>query len=343
MRKPLKVLIVEDSETDALLLLRALRQGGFEPTYLRVDNAETLNRALFENWEIVLCDYKMPGFDGVSALKLFREKGLDIPFIVVSGQIGEDVAVGMMKAGAHDYLLKDNMARLVPAIERELREAQDRRQLRRAQEARAHLAALVASSDDGIISTDTEGVILTWNRGAEEIFGYPAGEVLNHSIDLVFAPKQRERFPEITRRILRGERADRLQTICVRRDCAAIDVSLTVSAIKNSIGQITAVSAIARDITERKRAEAEREKILRELQSALTEVKTLSGLLPICASCKKIRDDQGYWQQVEIYIKRHSRAEFTHGFCPECLRRLYPQFILDEETHDAVVNGPRKA
>lgn len=85
------------------------------------------------------------------------------------------------------------------------------------------------------------------------------------------------------------------------------------------------VLAIVRDITERKRAEQERESLIEELQNALAQVKTLSGLLPICAACKRIRDDNGYWQQIEAYIGEHSEAEFSHGICPECARRLYPE------------------
>ncbi|NLI80729.1 MAG: PAS domain-containing protein [Deltaproteobacteria bacterium] len=84
------------------------------------------------------------------------------------------------------------------------------------------------------------------------------------------------------------------------------------------------VLTIVRDITERKQAEKEREALIEELQDALAKVKTLSGLLPICASCKRIRDDNGYWQQIEAYIGEHSEAEFSHGICPECARRLYP-------------------
>jgi PAS domain-containing protein len=86
------------------------------------------------------------------------------------------------------------------------------------------------------------------------------------------------------------------------------------------------VRGMAHDITDRKRAEEEREKLILQLQKALAEVKQLSGLLPICASCKKIRDDKGYWNQIESYIRDHSEAEFSHGICPECMKKLYPGF-----------------
>jgi signal transduction histidine kinase len=132
---PLRVLLVDDSEQDSILLLRELNNAGFDPVYLRVDTAEGLERALAEgSWEIVLCDYIMPGFSGPAALKLLRRKGLDLPFIVVSGQIGEDTAVEAMRAGAHDYIMKGNLKRLGPAIKREIAEAESRRQRRKAEE-----------------------------------------------------------------------------------------------------------------------------------------------------------------------------------------------------------------
>jgi DNA-directed RNA polymerase subunit M/transcription elongation factor TFIIS len=98
-----------------------------------------------------------------------------------------------------------------------------------------------------------------------------------------------------------------------------IEINATMVASKSGPHILT----VARDITERKRTEAEREKLIAQLQNALTEVKKLSGLLPICASCKKIRNDKGYWEQIEIYIHDRSEADFTHGICPECAERLY--------------------
>src|SRR6202158_5053090 len=120
---PLRVLLVDDSEDDVLLLLRALRGGGYEPIWERFDTARGLRSALQrERWDVVLCDFVMPQFDGPTALKLLEHSGCDIPAIVVSGQVGEEYAVDVMKAGARDYVRKDNLTRLVPAVQRELRE-----------------------------------------------------------------------------------------------------------------------------------------------------------------------------------------------------------------------------
>jgi signal transduction histidine kinase len=136
MPVPLRVLLVEDSEDDALLLLRELRRGDYEPSITRVDAADAMLQSLGQQeWDLILCDYAMPHFNGLEALRLYHECGQDIPFIVVSGTIGEDVAVNTMLAGAHDYIMKGKLSRLVPAIQRELREAQERRARKQAEEA----------------------------------------------------------------------------------------------------------------------------------------------------------------------------------------------------------------
>ena len=135
MSRPLRVLFVEDSEDDTLLLVRELRRGGYDPTYERVDTAAAMCALLTpERWDIVIADYNMPDFSGLAALKLLQEHELDLPFLLVSGSIGEDRAVAALKAGVHDYLMKDQLLRLVSAVERELRESELRSLHRRAEQ-----------------------------------------------------------------------------------------------------------------------------------------------------------------------------------------------------------------
>jgi signal transduction histidine kinase len=134
-RKPLRLLLAEDSDDDETLVLRALRAGGYEVQHRRVDSAEAMAAALEAGpWDVVLSDYHMPGFSAPDAFRMVRERGLDLPFIIVSGTVGEDVAVDAMRLGVHDYLLKGSLMRLVPAIERELREAALRAERRQMQE-----------------------------------------------------------------------------------------------------------------------------------------------------------------------------------------------------------------
>ena len=141
MNKELRVLLVEDSLDDALLLERELRRHGYEPVLHRVDNAAQLTQALAETvWDVVITDHNLPGFSSRVALELVRQVDKDVPVIILSGTIGEDVAVAAMKAGAADYIMKDNLARLVPAIEREVRDAAVRRAHRQAEATIYHLA-----------------------------------------------------------------------------------------------------------------------------------------------------------------------------------------------------------
>jgi putative nucleotidyltransferase with HDIG domain len=134
MSTDIRILLVEDSEDDAELLLREIRRGGYAPFFRRVSSqAEMLKEVKEHEWDIILSDYAMPGFSGAGALEVWKENGLDIPFIIISGTIGEETAVMMMKAGASDYMMKQNLARLTAAISRELRDARVRRERRQAE------------------------------------------------------------------------------------------------------------------------------------------------------------------------------------------------------------------
>ncbi|MCH7737911.1 MAG: adenylate/guanylate cyclase domain-containing response regulator [Chloroflexi bacterium] len=140
MSTPLRVLIVEDQEDDVSLMLRELRRAQFEPEYERVETEEELSAALEKGgWDIVLSDHGLPRFNSLQALRMLHESGLDLPFIIVSGSIGEDLAVAAMKSGAHDYIMKNNLARLGPAVEREMREAETRRAGKAAEESKQRL------------------------------------------------------------------------------------------------------------------------------------------------------------------------------------------------------------
>src|SRR5512135_6617 len=161
MGAPLKILVIEDSEDDVVLLLRELKLGGYEPLHKRVETAEDMQTAIGEmRWDIIVSDFIMPQFSGPAALELLKQSGLDVPFIIVSGKIGEDIAVEAMKAGAHDYILKGNLARLVPAVKRELREAESRASKRAAEDElkryREHLEELVEDRTNELKRTNEQ-------------------------------------------------------------------------------------------------------------------------------------------------------------------------------------------
>jgi PAS domain S-box-containing protein len=183
MGKPIRVLIVDDSEDDALLLARQLRNNGFDPSFERVDTAEAMNAALDKlTWDLVLSDFMMPRFSGLKAVELLRQRGFEVPILIVSGKIGEETAVECVKAGANDYLMKDNLKRLGTAIERELREAENRR-IRRIAEERlratdANFRRVITSSADGIVVVAKDGIIRFVNPAAESLFGRTAEEMV---------------------------------------------------------------------------------------------------------------------------------------------------------------------
>ena len=152
---------------------------------------------------------------------------------------------------------------------------------------------------------------------AEEMKGRPVSALL--------PSHQLEELTDIYSQLKRGEWIARYESERLTKQGEKIDVSLTLSPIKDAAGNVMGVSSIERDITIVKREEEERLKLIEELTEALRNIKTLRGLLPICASCKKIRDDRGYWQKVESYIAEHTNAAFTHGLCPDCLDKLYPE------------------
>jgi len=323
----LRVLLVEDSELDALLLVRYLQSNGYSTQHQRVASQQEMEKALGEQqWDVVLCDYQMPNFSVLPALAVLKRKGLDLPLIVVSGAIGEELAVGLMKAGAHDFIVKGNLGRLIPVIERELREAKARRERRVALEKLAYLAAIVDSAEEAIIGQNMEGIITTWNTGAARLYGYAAAEAIGQPALLIVPPSLHQEAGALWQKLRRTESVEPVETTRLRKDGSPVNVCVTMSAIRDSEGRILGASSIAYDITERKKVEAERTELIAHLNETLSKVKTLSGLLPICASCKKIRDDHGYWQKLETFVREHSEAEFSHSICPDCMKLLYPEF-----------------
>jgi PAS domain S-box-containing protein len=185
-----------------------------------------------------------------------------------------------------------------------------------------YLGSIVESSEDAIIGTDLKGNIVSWNEGATRLYGYTAAEARGHSILMLAPPNRLEESPDHFTRILREQQVERYETFHLPKDGPVIPVSVTRSPIRDSQGKIIGVSAIERDITKSRQEEQERLLLIRELSRALARVKTLRGLLPICTSCKRIRDDRGDWNQIEPFLQEHTQAEITHGICPDCEAQL---------------------
>jgi PAS domain-containing protein len=175
------------------------------------------------------------------------------------------------------------------------------------------LSAILEMNADGIVIVDTEGLILYVNPAAEKLFGKKEEDLLGYPFG----------FPVLS---------DESKDIIIRQGNTLVDVALRVAHVQWK--QKPAFQLSLRDITERIQMQEEREKIIKELQAAMENIKMLSGLLPICSSCKKIRDDDGYWNQLEGYIQNHSIATFTHSVCPECFPKLYPEYAAMQKKND---------
>jgi PAS domain S-box-containing protein len=202
------------------------------------------------------------------------------------------------------------------------------------------LAQTVASAQDYVSITDLDNNILFVNDSFTKAYGYSLAEIYGKHISLLrsfLTPL--DVFENVYTSTQTGGWNGELYNR--RKDSSEFLVELWTSPVCNEEGKPVAFVGVARDITERKRAEKEREDLINNLKEAIAEVKTLSGLLPICSSCKKIRDDQGYWTQVETYIAKYSDATFTHGLCPDCLKEYFPEVYnrMQEKKTDKQKNG----
>jgi two-component system sensor histidine kinase UhpB len=258
MNTPLRVLMVEDSEDDALMLERELKRGGYELVTRRVQTAKDMaNKLKEQEWDIVISDYMMPKFNGLDAFKVLKDSGLDLPFILISGKIGEDTAVDAMRAGVHDYIMKDKLARLIPAIQRELREADVRRERKLAEEAlkesEKRFALFMRHLPGLAYIKDEEGKILYINEFAEKTYGWKTKEVLGKTDFDLWSGEVAERMSE-------GDR----QALSKRKVVESIDeiehAGETISYLSYKFPILrkdfpTWLGAIYIDITERKKAE----------------------------------------------------------------------------------------
>jgi len=206
------------------------------------------------------------------------------------------------------------------------KEAAERRRAEKAlRENEIRLKVVLDTIQAGIVVIDPEKhTIVGVNAAAGKMFGAPREAILGSVCHEYICPAEKGQCP-ITDL---GQDLDNAERELLTSDGRRIPILKTVVSVTLAGREHLLESFL--DITERKRAEEERERLIGQLQDALAEVKTLSGLLPLCSSCKRIRDDKGYWQQIEAYIRDHSEAEFSHSVCPECAKKLYPE-VFDKE------------
>lgn len=264
MDKQLRILILEDNDTDAELMKHELRKGNIIFESKCVETREDFKKSL-EDFapDLILADYTLPAFDGRSALRISNEKLPYVPFIFVSGTIGEDFAIESLKSGATDYVLKDRMSRLAPAVNRALREAEEKVEYKKAEKAlkdsELRFRSVVQSANDAIILTDGNGNIISWNKEAEAIFGYTEKEVLGKPITHIMPQRYRDRHQKKLEYVSLVGKFDiigkTVESYGLRKDGSEFPLEISAAMWKTEEG--TFYSGIIRDITERKKAEEE--------------------------------------------------------------------------------------
>ena len=279
MPKPLSVLIVEDSEDDAMLLLRELQKGGYEVAWERVCSAEALKATLAaRKWDIIISDYVMPGFSGISALRMVKESGIDVPFIIVSGKMGEENAVELMRAGAHDYIVKAKMDRLIPAVERELQETDNRRQAKKAlYRSEEKFRSIYDNAPIGIFQSTLEGRFISANPAVAGLYAYDSpeqmlAEVTDISAQIFVHAEQRG---EIVRKALESDRFVREEVMYRRRDGSQFIANLYIRAVRAG-SEVAFLEGFVEDITERKRAEEAFHTQFRQISTIFDELSVIA-------------------------------------------------------------------
>jgi PAS domain S-box-containing protein len=277
---PLRVLIIEDSDRDVALEVRALKAAGYQVTYAVAETAVEMKAALAEQvFDIVISDNDMPQFDAAGALAVLKQSGMDIPFIIVSGSIGQEIGVALMKAGAHDFVMKDSPARLVPAVQRELRDAESRKERKRAEEklreSEEQYRTLVENASDIVFRLDDTGHITFVNPAAIRITGYEEEEIIGRHYPTFIRPDmQEEAIKFFGRQFVKGIPNTYSEYPVIMKDGREIWFGQNTQLIFRD-GKVIAFQAVARDITDRKRSE---DKLISS-EKRLRDFNELQGLM----------------------------------------------------------------
>ena len=276
--RAVRVLLAEDSADDAWLLQRHLERSGMAPQIVRVqDEAGLLGALRAGDWDVVLADYSMPTLTGLDVVRLVRRHDPDMPCLLVSGSVTDDTAIEAMRAGANDYLLKHDLVRLVPVIERELHEAAGRRQRRRAEQALAaseeRLRLVIEQSPDALATFTADGRILEWNARASALFGFSRGEAVGQCFSgLALAPSWRSAFQSALADRFHGARLvfglrTRSEVEGIHRDGRVLPLEVTVVAVPSSAAGLS-FCIFMRDLTDRHAADATRASLELQLRQA---------------------------------------------------------------------------
>lgn len=329
-------MLVEDSDDDSLLIQRELKQAGYNITCRRVDTQAAMEEALKEPWDLAISDYVMPQFNGLAALQVAKQLGLDLPFIIVSGQIGEETAVAAMKAGAHDYVMKDRLARLIPAVERELREAEvrdARRQSERAlRESEERFRQLAENIDLAFVMTEEPadgkiGKVSYVSPAYEKLFGRSCQTLYAEGLSWLewIDEEDKGRVQQAFSTMVEGDFNEQFRI--VRPDKSPRWIHYRIFPVRNEEGKVCRVAGLFEDITERRRAQEQLETNARELQKTIEDLRLAEDDL-------RASNEQLYRARDELEHRVEERTADLRTANAELQRQMIERRRLENELLD---------
>ncbi len=329
MRGETTVLYIEDDRVLARIFQGRLEKIGYRVEIAR-NGAEGLNKYRSGHFDALVVDYNLPVFDGLEVIRILSEEGVLPPTIMLTASGSEKVAVEALKLGAADYLLKESdYLELMPSVISQILNENALKEAKRIAEEKLRLSeatnsAILAAVPDLMLQLKNDGTVShvsqagsSWPVLNRDFRGQNISEFLPADVC------------ELTMEYL-GKARESGTVQVFQFTMSHRDEPLYFENRMTAAGDGEVLSMI-REITARIRAEKEKESLIKELQEALATINTLSGLIPICAQCKSIRDDGGYWQKLEKYITENSDAQFSHSLCPGCIKELYPDYYNKEK------------
>ena len=303
-----KILLIEDNPGDARLVQELLKDiDGVSNELVWMDS---LSKGIYmltqDSFFMVFLDINLPDSFGINTYLTLGRHVHNLPVIILSGLNDETIALDAIRNGAQDYLVKDTLTSEI--LKRTIRYAIERQHAKsELQASEQRFREMIENAVDAVLIVDSDGMIQFMNPAAENLFGQSADEMIGTNFGF---PASSGATAELE--ILKNG----APTIAQMRTNETFWEGKTVN------------MSVLRDISEQKKILAEREELIAKLEASLAEIKTLSGMLPICSYCKKIRNDKGYWNQLEEYIQENSTAQFSHGICPACAKEHFPDIDL---------------
>jgi PAS domain S-box-containing protein len=278
----LQILLLEDDPIDCELISKTLRKNGLESHIIRVNNRQAfLEHLQTRPPDLILADYVLPTFDGLAAMELAQASCPEVPFILVSGVLGEEQAIDALKRGATDYVLKQRLERLGPAVERALREQRERRERQLVAKALRQtddlLSAIVHASPVGIITLNREGLVMTWNPTAEKIYGWSASSIVDRPLPLISVNQQAD-FASCFNQALDNATLTNLEFTHIKQDGSPVEISLSLAPLHDGDNSIYGVVMTTVDITFHKQIEVQRQVLLEQERQARAAAETANRL-----------------------------------------------------------------